>query len=215
MRAYHEFHRTITLTRKLFTMLLSVVVYKHQLTLGQWVGAGVVFAGISVEAFVKRKGAHNVPHKIALLPDSFHRCPREAGRAGERESQDQEFIEYLLAQCVTAMSCGSIKYMRQSYRAISQNNESNNGHMRIEVVRGDYESSIASGSPNRFAPAWIPETRMRLRSSSLWIRISVQQCSKSFDPHRISSSSSSESPLFLLDTCRWVIGYAATVLLAR
>ncbi|KAF8073559.1 UAA transporter [Lyophyllum atratum] len=42
---------TITLTRKLFTMLLSVVVYNHKLTPGQWLGAGVVFAGISVEAF--------------------------------------------------------------------------------------------------------------------------------------------------------------------
>lgn len=38
-------------------MLLSVVVYKHSLTSGQWVGAGIVFAGISVEAFVKRKGS--------------------------------------------------------------------------------------------------------------------------------------------------------------
>lgn len=37
-------------------MLLSVIVYNHQLTLGQWLGAAVVFAGISVEAFVKRKG---------------------------------------------------------------------------------------------------------------------------------------------------------------
>jgi len=35
-------------------MLLSVVVYNHQLTSGQWLGAAVVFAGISVEAFVKR-----------------------------------------------------------------------------------------------------------------------------------------------------------------
>ncbi|KAF9049545.1 UAA transporter [Hymenopellis radicata] len=49
---------TITLTRKLFTMLLSVVVYKHSLTSGQWIGAGIVFAGISVEAFVKRKDVH-------------------------------------------------------------------------------------------------------------------------------------------------------------
>jgi solute carrier family 35 (UDP-galactose transporter), member B1 len=39
-------------------MLLSVVVYKHKLTAGQWLGAAVVFAGISVEALVKRKGAH-------------------------------------------------------------------------------------------------------------------------------------------------------------
>jgi len=49
---------TITLTRKLFTMLLSVIVYNHQLTPGQWLGAAVVFAGISVEAFVKRKDVH-------------------------------------------------------------------------------------------------------------------------------------------------------------
>jgi solute carrier family 35 (UDP-galactose transporter), member B1 len=49
--------RTITLTRKLFTMLLSVVVYHHKLTPGQWLGSAVVFAGISVEAFIKRKGS--------------------------------------------------------------------------------------------------------------------------------------------------------------
>ncbi|KAH9933143.1 UAA transporter [Epithele typhae] len=49
---------TITLTRKLFTMLLSVIVYNHKLAPGQWGGAAVVFAGISVEAWVKRKDVH-------------------------------------------------------------------------------------------------------------------------------------------------------------
>lgn len=49
--------RTVTLTRKLFTMLLSVVVYNHKLAPGQWLGAAIVFAGISVEAWVKRRGA--------------------------------------------------------------------------------------------------------------------------------------------------------------
>ncbi|KAG6372862.1 UDP-galactose transporter [Boletus reticuloceps] len=49
---------TITLTRKMFTMILSVVVYNHKLTVGQWLGAAIVFAGISVEAFVKRKDVH-------------------------------------------------------------------------------------------------------------------------------------------------------------
>ncbi|KAJ7601099.1 UAA transporter [Mycena floridula] len=49
---------TVTLTRKLFTMLLSVVVYKHKLSFGQWLGAAIVFAGITVEAFVKRKDVH-------------------------------------------------------------------------------------------------------------------------------------------------------------
>ena len=37
-------------------MILSVIVYDHKLTLGQWGGAAVVFAGIGVEAAVKRKG---------------------------------------------------------------------------------------------------------------------------------------------------------------
>ncbi|KDQ62207.1 hypothetical protein JAAARDRAFT_170441 [Jaapia argillacea MUCL 33604] len=49
---------TITLTRKLFTMLLSVVLYNHSLTQGQWLGAAVVFAGICVEAWVKRRDVH-------------------------------------------------------------------------------------------------------------------------------------------------------------
>jgi len=47
---------TITLTRKLFTMLLSVVVYGHSLTSGQWIGGGIVFAGITLEAAMKRQG---------------------------------------------------------------------------------------------------------------------------------------------------------------
>ncbi|KAH9811649.1 UAA transporter [Melampsora americana] len=44
---------TITVTRKLFTMLLSVVVFNHQLTVGQWSGVAVVFCGIGLEAVVK------------------------------------------------------------------------------------------------------------------------------------------------------------------
>lgn len=58
--------RTITLTRKLFTMLLSVFVYNHKLTPGQWGGAGVVFAGISVEAWVKRQGKNKLAHWLSL-----------------------------------------------------------------------------------------------------------------------------------------------------
>ncbi|KAH8825099.1 UAA transporter [Flagelloscypha sp. PMI_526] len=49
---------TITLTRKLFTMLLSVVLYNHKLNRGQWAGAAVVFSGISLEAWIKRRDVH-------------------------------------------------------------------------------------------------------------------------------------------------------------
>ncbi|WWC67105.1 uncharacterized protein I206_101012 [Kwoniella pini CBS 10737] len=45
----------VTVTRKLFTMLLSVVVFEHTLTKGQWIGVGVVFGGIGVEAAMKRR----------------------------------------------------------------------------------------------------------------------------------------------------------------
>lgn len=56
MNLANKISSTITLTRKMFTMILSVIVYNHKLTIGQWFGAGVVFAGITVEAYVKRKG---------------------------------------------------------------------------------------------------------------------------------------------------------------
>lgn len=39
-------------------MLLSVILYNHKLTPGQWLGAAIVFAGISVEAWVKRRDVH-------------------------------------------------------------------------------------------------------------------------------------------------------------
>lgn len=45
----------VTVTRKLFTMLLSVVVFNHTLSAGQWAGVGVVFGGIGVEAGMKRR----------------------------------------------------------------------------------------------------------------------------------------------------------------
>jgi len=42
---------TITVTRKLFTMLLSVIWFNHSLTRGQWAGVGLVFGGIGLEAY--------------------------------------------------------------------------------------------------------------------------------------------------------------------
>ena len=42
---------TITVTRKLFTMLLSVIWFNHSLTRGQWAGVGLVFGGIGLEDY--------------------------------------------------------------------------------------------------------------------------------------------------------------------
>lgn len=65
---------SITVTRKLFTMLLSVFVYKHELSSVQWIGVAVVFAGIGIEAREKRREglAKKVVHdeKKALAKDA-------------------------------------------------------------------------------------------------------------------------------------------------
>ncbi|KAG0212780.1 UDP-galactose transporter [Mortierella sp. GBA30] len=45
---------TVTVTRKLFTILLSVVAYGHVLNTQQWLMVAVVFSGIGLEAYVKR-----------------------------------------------------------------------------------------------------------------------------------------------------------------
>jgi hypothetical protein len=82
----------ITLTRKMFTMVLSVVVYDHKLTLGQWAGAGIVFAGISVEAWVKRKGQSLVttrePRRLIYF---FQRSMRSVFYRRRREQRSSHY----------------------------------------------------------------------------------------------------------------------------
>lgn len=46
---------TVTVTRKMFTMILSVIAFGHTLTQMQWLGVGLVFGGIGVEAAIARK----------------------------------------------------------------------------------------------------------------------------------------------------------------
>ncbi|PYI06347.1 UDP-Glc/Gal endoplasmic reticulum nucleotide sugar transporter [Aspergillus sclerotiicarbonarius CBS 121057] len=46
---------TVTVTRKMLTMLLSVFWFGHALSAGQWLGVGLVFGGIGAEAIVQRQ----------------------------------------------------------------------------------------------------------------------------------------------------------------
>lgn len=46
---------TVTVTRKMFSMILSVVAFGHRLSLMQWAGVGLVFSGIGAEAEMKRR----------------------------------------------------------------------------------------------------------------------------------------------------------------
>lgn len=51
---------TVTVTRKMMTMLLSVFVFHHELTKGQWAGVAAVFAGVIVEATAGKSKADKV-----------------------------------------------------------------------------------------------------------------------------------------------------------
>ncbi|KAI8994711.1 UAA transporter [Pilobolus umbonatus] len=46
---------TVTVTRKLFTMLLSVFWFSHTLSGGQWSGVALVFSAIGIEAYIGKK----------------------------------------------------------------------------------------------------------------------------------------------------------------
>ncbi|BCR84100.1 UDP-galactose transporter HUT1 [Aspergillus chevalieri] len=46
---------TVTVTRKMLTMLLSVFWFGHSLSVGQWLGVGLVFGGVGAEAAVQRQ----------------------------------------------------------------------------------------------------------------------------------------------------------------
>jgi len=76
-------------------MLLSVVVYNHKLTAGQWIGTGIVFAGISVEAWVKRTGERTSEPKSLLHTGKLtipSRDPRETRCTGEGKGKDQGIV---------------------------------------------------------------------------------------------------------------------------
>lgn len=46
---------TVTVTRKMLTMLMSVVLFGHTVTKMQWLGVGLVFGGIGAEAIYTRQ----------------------------------------------------------------------------------------------------------------------------------------------------------------
>ena len=46
---------TVTVTRKMFSILLSILLFNHDLTLAQWGAVGLVFFGIGLEAYEKRR----------------------------------------------------------------------------------------------------------------------------------------------------------------
>ncbi|KAI9251725.1 UAA transporter [Sporodiniella umbellata] len=60
---------TVTVTRKLFTMLLSLFWFNHTLTLGQWAGVVLVFAAIGTEAYIGKQQKSKIQTPSSLLKE--------------------------------------------------------------------------------------------------------------------------------------------------
>jgi len=53
----------ITTTRKFFTVLASIIIYQHQVSLVQWMAIGLVFAGVFIEMIGGNKRHGKNDHK--------------------------------------------------------------------------------------------------------------------------------------------------------
>ncbi|KAI8919933.1 UAA transporter [Powellomyces hirtus] len=74
---YHTLERfgavslvTVTVTRKMFSILLSFFWFEHHVSLGQWAAVGLVFLGIGLEAFMKRSGGEKAKSGNATKTDA-------------------------------------------------------------------------------------------------------------------------------------------------
>ncbi|KAK9470192.1 UAA transporter family-domain-containing protein [Dipodascopsis tothii] len=71
---------TVTVTRKMMSMLLSVVWFKHRLSPGQWLGVALVFFSVAAEAAVKYPiylpmdpvASALAPYRVPALADAFY-----------------------------------------------------------------------------------------------------------------------------------------------
>ena len=46
---------TVTVTRKMLTMIISVLWFGHSLSSMQWLGVGLVFGGVGIEAELSKR----------------------------------------------------------------------------------------------------------------------------------------------------------------
>ncbi|KAL1857455.1 hypothetical protein VTK73DRAFT_8085 [Phialemonium thermophilum] len=72
---------TVTVTRKMFTMILSVVAFGHRLSRMQWLGVGLVFGGIGVEAAIARR------EKMAKEKNKLAATAAAAAAGGDESSK--------------------------------------------------------------------------------------------------------------------------------
>ncbi|KAF8969541.1 UDP-galactose transporter [Entomortierella lignicola] len=87
---------TVTVTRKLFTIILSVIAYGHLFNISQYLMIGVVFSGIGLEAYMKRsekieKMSHNLP-KHSPRPDQLSFKQVEMMKKDKIENLNASFV---------------------------------------------------------------------------------------------------------------------------
>lgn len=74
---------TVTVTRKMLTMVLSVVWFGHRLRGGQWLGVGLVFGGVGAEAVVQRREKAKKEEEKKLVTGGMKN--KVNGKAGKGE----------------------------------------------------------------------------------------------------------------------------------
>ena len=76
---------TVTVTRKMFSILLSVFAFNHQINLYQWASVFLVFFGITLEALDKGKGGSHKTQEVVVkdedAPIQSKSTPRKSSRS--------------------------------------------------------------------------------------------------------------------------------------
>ncbi|KAI9000041.1 UAA transporter [Gaertneriomyces semiglobifer] len=74
---------TVNVTRKMFSILLSLFWFDHHLTIGQWISVGVVFLGITLETYLKGGDSKGKVLKTTVVENSLKRpaSPEGTGAA--------------------------------------------------------------------------------------------------------------------------------------
>ena len=67
---------TVSITRKLFTIVVSVIIFNHQVKLIQWLGIALVFGGMSLDIIMnyvdKHHSANHGKKNKPLNPNSMN-----------------------------------------------------------------------------------------------------------------------------------------------
>ncbi|KAG0291976.1 UDP-galactose transporter [Dissophora globulifera] len=152
---------TVTVTRKLFTILLSVLAYGHILNVSQWLMIGVVFSGIGLEAYVKRnekleKMVNNLP-KHSPRPDQLSFSQVEMMKKDKIHSLNASFV----GMAANGLGPGLAQY-GQEY-GYSNGNNTEMKHPLPQYSSTPLSQPLPQSTPQQGTP--VPESHPSSRSN--------------------------------------------------